>query len=212
MITTLIPTSDPIDLIAYYKEHEKYYPNCEPETKKWFVNNIQKDWIILDCGAHIGYLSILFSRLAPEGHIYAFEPTSTRDMLIQNLEYHKVKNVTVESMALGDKIGIHNDAIFRIWGTEPEKMNYEFITIDEYSKRLDRIDCIKIDVDSFDFEVLKGARALLTQRDINIVVEVTSNSLVKRGLTPKDIFELMESYRYRVIDVFDRYNFLFRKR
>jgi hypothetical protein len=51
------------------------------ETKWWFVDNVQSVWCIFDIGANVGYYSILFSQLAPNGKIFAFEPTSTEAML-----------------------------------------------------------------------------------------------------------------------------------
>jgi len=81
MIETNVPDSEPIKLIAYYEEFLGYYPNCEMQTKQCFVDNAKQDWVFLDIGANIGYFSILFSRLAPEGKVYAFEPTDTFDML-----------------------------------------------------------------------------------------------------------------------------------
>jgi predicted methyltransferase len=101
-------------MISYYPEFESYYPDCEPETKKWFVDNIKKDWIVFDCGANIGYFTILFSRLASQGKVYAFEPTSTYNMLLQNLVHNKSTNVIAIKKALGNKTGEYTDSVFRI--------------------------------------------------------------------------------------------------
>ena len=51
------------------------------------MENVHPDWILFDVGANIGCYSILFSRLAPAGQIYAFEPTDTFSMLEENLAY-----------------------------------------------------------------------------------------------------------------------------
>ena len=51
-IHTLIPENDPIELIAYYPEFADYYPACELQTKRWFVENVGRDWIIFDIGAN----------------------------------------------------------------------------------------------------------------------------------------------------------------
>src|SRR5689334_25230754 len=62
---TLVPGAQPIELIDYNPSFADYYPECELQTKRWFVENVGKDWVIFDVGANIGYYSILFSRLAP---------------------------------------------------------------------------------------------------------------------------------------------------
>ena len=66
MIKTNVPGMAPIELVSYYDEFLFYYPDCELQTKAWFVEHAQADWVYLDCGANIGYYSILFSRLSPQ--------------------------------------------------------------------------------------------------------------------------------------------------
>jgi protein-L-isoaspartate O-methyltransferase len=129
MIETNIPNSAPIKLAAYYDEFIWYYPNCEMQTKQWFVENAKPDWILLDIGANIGYYSLLFSRLAPEGKVYAFEPTNTFEMLKQNLDYNHALNVIPYKTAVGKSTGAKTDKFFRIWGQEAETLECPFITI-----------------------------------------------------------------------------------
>jgi tRNA G37 N-methylase Trm5 len=101
---TCIPGRQPIHFSHFYEEFASYYPNCEVETKRWWVENTKPDWVIFDCGANVGYYSILFSQLAPAGVIYAFEPTDTVDMLRANLAENAVRNVEVHRLALGSKM------------------------------------------------------------------------------------------------------------
>ena len=46
-----IPGRPRIELPAYYESFAWYYPNCEMQTKHWFVEYAAKDWVYLDCGA-----------------------------------------------------------------------------------------------------------------------------------------------------------------
>jgi len=50
---TLIPGHKPIELKAYYPHQIEYYPECELQTKRWFVENVRPDWIMFDIGANI---------------------------------------------------------------------------------------------------------------------------------------------------------------
>lgn len=212
MITTNIPKFGQIDLISYYDNFRDYYPDCEPATKQWFVDNVQKDWMILDCGANIGYFSILFSKLANHGHIYAFEPTSTISMLQDNLAYHKVTNVTPIQCALGKASGTKVDKIFRIWGNEPEQQEYPFISIDDFveGNNIARVDCIKIDVDSFDFEVLQGAEQTLLKHDPYVMVEL-NHALNKRNQSNAQALEWLARLGYTRAVVLDDDNFLLKR-
>ena len=60
---SLVPGHKSIELVADLHQVD-YYPECELQTKRWFVENVQSDWVMFDVGANIGYYSILFSQLA----------------------------------------------------------------------------------------------------------------------------------------------------
>ncbi len=212
IISTNVPNFGQIDLISYYDDFKDYYPNCELATKQWFVENIEEDWIILDCGANIGYFSILFSKLAKNGHVYSFEPTSTITMLQDNLAYHKVTNVTPVQCALGKRSGTTIDKIFRIWGNDPEQQAYPFISIDDFIRgnNISKVDCIKIDVDSFAFEVLQGAEQTLLAHDPYVMVEL-NHALNKRNQANTQALEWLASLGYASAIVLDDDNFLLKR-
>ena len=210
---TAVPGAKPIRLVAYYEQFKDYYPFCEMQTKRWFVENVEPNWWIFDIGANIGYYSILFSRLAPAGRVFAFEPTSTVSMLQENLQASGVQNATVEKVALGNAVGERNDAIFRIWGGDPEPGSYTFETLDHYCDRnsIPRVDCIKIDTDSFDFEVLLGAEQVLRQFNPWVVVEL-NHALAKRNQSAMEAVEWLRSKGYREALVTDYDNFVMKRR
>ena len=210
MIETNIPNSAPIKLVAYYEEFIWYYPNCEMQTKRWFVENAKPDWIFLDIGANIGYYSLLFSRLAPEGKVYAFEPTSTFDMLTQNLDFNHASNVIPYKMAVGKSTGTKTDKFFRIWGQEAETLECPFTTIDQFVEKnnITKIDAIKIDTDSYDFEVLQGAINTIRRLNPFVMVEINNKTLSKRGITTREVYEWLYEVGYRTTCIFDKENHL----
>jgi FkbM family methyltransferase len=210
-IHTLIPENDPIELIAYYPEFADYYPACELQTKRWFVENVGRDWIIFDIGANIGYYSILFARLAPKGSVYAFEPTSTIDLLRKNLAWHRVENVKTHEVALGAASG-HIEEYLSHLGQPAERMHYEFATVDDMMARLDlqRLDCVKIDVDSFDFEVLQGAERTLERLNPWIIVEL-NRALAKRNHSVAEALEWLAARGYSSAHVLDYENYVLRR-
>jgi FkbM family methyltransferase len=211
-IVTRVPGHQDVELIRYYDQFLGYYENCEPETKRWFVEHVQPDWVILDCGANIGYYSILFSRLCPNGRVYAFEPTETADMLIDNLKHcGALHNVDVLRFALGAQRGDFEDAIFRIWGAAPERRVYPFTTIDVFvAERRLVVNAIKIDVDSFDLEVLKGAGQTLVDQDPYVMVELNHALSVRQQSVPEAL-HYMAGLGYRECESYDHENFLFKR-
>jgi FkbM family methyltransferase len=211
-VETAVPGRPAIELVAYYEVFRDYYPQCELETKRWFVENVQSDWWILDIGANIGYYTILFAQLASRGRVLAFEPTTTASMLRQNLRHHNIDNAEVHELALGAVTGALEDRIYRLWGTEGEVKTYPFSRLDDFLEQRHpaRIDCLKIDVDSFDFEVLRGAERTLMKYDPVIVIEL-NDALAKRHQSPSDALEWLAQRGYSKALVLDRENFMLRR-
>ncbi|MEI3807213.1 class I SAM-dependent methyltransferase [Agrobacterium radiobacter] len=211
-IWTMVPEAEPIRLGAYYAHMRGYYPYCEMQTKRWCVRNIGPDWRIFDVGGNIGYYSALFGRCAPEGRVVAFEPTETHRMLKQNLELNGISNVEVRQIALGEAEGNRRDAIFRVWGSPAEVEEFPFSTVDAEMRRLewDRLDLLKVDVDSFDLEVLKGSLQTLDKFNPWILVEL-NHALAERKQSVSQALEWLASVGYHEALVMDGENFLLRR-
>lgn len=212
IIHTLVPGQDPIPLIAYYPSFAAYYPTCELATKRWFVSNAKPDWCYIDAGANIGYYSILFSRLSPQGRVFAFEPTSTAEMMKHNLAHNGVTNVEIVEQALGNASGDIEDNIYRVWGEAPERQQYPFTTIDEFVRlrKPPRLDCIKIDVDSFDLDVLFGAEQVLREWDPYVIVEL-NHALSLRQQSNMEALEWLYDQGYRQSLFLDHDNFVLKR-
>ena len=212
-IVMKIPGSEDIILPKYYPLLAKYYPNCELDTKRWFVKNTKSDWVIFDCGAHIGYYTILFARLVPDGKVYAFEPTDTVEWLKFNMKHNNVgSNVDVVNKALGaHNLGMVKDGIFKVWGKKAEVKEYDFTYIDDFvaQNNIDRIDAIKIDVDSYDFEVLQGAADTLVRLNPYVVVEL-NYALAERGQTVKQALKWLLQLGYTHTHILDKANYIMR--
>lgn len=132
-----------------------------------------------------------------------------KEKLRLNLEYNKCKNVIPIQQAVGEKSGQYSDKIYRIWGNEPEKKEYPFTTIDDFvdNNKLTRVDLIKIDVDSFDFEVLKGTIETLKKFNPYILVEL-NHALSKRNQTNTQAIEWLIEQGYKKSLVNDLDNFI----
>ena len=206
-IETIIPGREPIELVSYYQEFREYYPLCELETKRWFVDHVRPDWWIFDVGANVGYYTILFAQLAPQGRVFAFEPTTTATMLRENLKHNNVQNAEVHEIALGLRTGDREDRIYRVWGTEGEVKTYPFYRLDDFANEhaIRRIDCLKIDVDSFDFEVLRGAERTLLKHSPVIVVEL-NHALERRQQSVVEALAWLARRGYGKALVLDRYD------
>lgn len=211
-IETLIPGRAAIELVSFYEEFRSYYPLCELETKRWFVDNVRPDWWIFDIGANVGYYSVLFGQLASQGRVLSFEPTSTASMLRENLRHNGISNVDVHQVALGALTGVHQDRIFRMWGTDGDVQSYPFYRLDDFvaEQKPARVDCLKIDVDSFDFEVLRGAEQTLQTHNPVVVIEL-NHALAKRNQSAGEALAWLAERGYRQALVLDHDNFVLQR-
>ena len=209
---SLVPAAAPIELAASYEEFAGYYPECKLQTKRWFAENARPDWVVFDVGANVGIYAILLSRLAPRGHIHAFEPTETASLLRRNLDFHQARNVSVHPLAVGARTGAFEEPIYRIWGQAPETRSYDFVTLDDFVARagVDRLDCIKIDVDGFDLDVLKGSARTLERFDPWVVVEL-NHALATRGQSAGEAMLWLLGQGYTQALVLDDENFLLKR-
>jgi FkbM family methyltransferase len=77
----------------------------EPGLTSLLTNLIQPGWVVLDVGAHIGWFTVLFSRLVgPKGRVDAFEPDPANFALLQ-ANTLQLANAVVHQLAVWDSSG-----------------------------------------------------------------------------------------------------------
>lgn len=211
-IFSLVPFAQPIVLHSYYPSFADYYGEAELQTKRWFVQNATSDWVFADIGANVGMYTLLLSRLAPNGHVHAFEPTETVEMLRANVKASEAGNVSVHNIALGAVEGEQEESIYRIWGEAPETKRYRFNTLDGFVRDagVTRLDCVKIDVDGFDLEVLKGSVETLARFNPWIVIEL-NHALATRGQSAGEALLWLVGQGYDEAFVVDHENFVLKR-
>jgi len=205
-----------VKLVAYYDPlaNNGWYEHSELETQDWVLENVGKDWVIFDCGAHIGYYSMLFSHCAPDGKVYAFEPCElTCQYFRTNIKWnkdnkHDYKNIQLVQAALGSEV--IRDVEETLWfsgqgedGFGKTEGIYDFTTIDAFCQDHDiqRLDLLKSDVDAWDYELLLGARETIERFKPIIIVEV-NYALGWRGYGDKDMEKFVREigYTWTVLD------------
>lgn len=156
--------------------------------------------VVCDVGANTGVYSLVATARAPGARVFAFEPhPGNAARLRRNLLLNDAANVELVELALGDAEGvlpIHIPADQRISAsasadvsfaeafspTEYKKHPVPQTTLDAFAaeRHLQRIDLIKIDVESYELAVLRGAeRALSLYRPI-VLCEVVDWDVLAR--------------------------------
>ncbi len=196
----------------YFETDRDWYMHGERSTKIFYEENIKPHFNIIDAGAQIGMYTVLFSKLT-NGKVFSFEPTDTVELLKKNVIFNDCKNVEIINKALSNKDEIKKDFIIKVHSQNIiEDKIFEYITIDSFVKNNNlKIDLLKIDVDSYDYEVLTGAEYLLSEQAPIVVVELEESLLNMRGFSIKDGVSFMEKLNYKLISNSD-HNFIFFKK
>ncbi len=151
-----------------------YFGTYEKGTLNFIKEHLKKGSTFFDIGANIGLMSIFAARcLGDSGKVYSFEANpETARLLSYNIDLNKISNIEVVDKAVGNDTGririYDNWSVNRGGATliKPEKqMNsfeVELIRIDDIFKYSNSaIDMIKIDVEGFELDVLKGLKEVL---------------------------------------------------
>jgi FkbM family methyltransferase len=191
------------DLFVYKKRE----PLCTDYLLR--ANVIKKGDTVLDIGANIGYYALAEARAVGEkGTVYAVEPVKSNfELLNRNIKLNNFTNVPAFQCAFGDKnkeaeifvsdksnlCAISKDAV---GGEILEVQPVTMMTIDEFIKDKKTPKLIRMDVEGYEYEILKGMSNTL-KSDIKILMELHS---IPKYLSPKkldELYQILEENNFR---------------
>jgi FkbM family methyltransferase len=191
----------------------------EPQFAKLCVDHLPRDRDAVDVGANVGLYSVLIAKLI-SGRVLAIEPTRQAfELLTRNLERNDVgtkvicdqavasdsRGETFITVCIGREeystVGSPHEAAD---GVETEQQRVRAVTIDDECERLGLIPgFIKIDVEGFEYQVLKGALNTLRKHRPVLLIEVNHALLSACGTKPADVFQLLRGSGYKLSHAMD---------
>jgi FkbM family methyltransferase len=190
-------------------------------SKKYFT--IKDDAVIFDVGANIGSMAFRFAQHAPQGHVYAFEPTDFAFRKLLNnlaLNPHLAKRITPVQLFLSDQTkSDHQIQAYASWKVDGSISNTHpihggaiktaksvpAVTLDDYclKHRIHKIDLIKIDTDGHELRVLSGASRTVEKSLPHIVFEIGLYVLKEQNIAFEQIYAYFASYDYYLLNAKD---------
>lgn len=185
------------------------------ELQGMFAPHIPPDGVIVDIGAHAGQFSKLFARMAPAGHVYAFEPSAyARSIMTPALRLNRIRNVTLTPTGLSDSVGrltLHtplkrSSALgYGVAHLGPASaaasidQPVDLTTLDAFASAagLTRLDLIKADIEGWEMRALKGGRHTLARFHPALYLEIDSALMSRAGDSPEALFDWLGNLGYR---------------
>ena len=181
----------------YYLIRREYDPEIQ-----WVIRNVHDIQTFVDVGANKGVYTYFFSKHA--NRVVAFEPLLEASYSIRCL---KLSNVTLHNVALSNSVESafltvpFNDdnmllsrASLSSTIADGHTVEVDVTTLDSFN--ISDVSVIKIDVEGFEYEVIKGAVDTISVNMPILLVEIEQRHLQRNIF---DVFNLISSFGYHGI-------------
>jgi FkbM family methyltransferase len=166
---------------------------------------------VLDVGGHAGVYAMTAARaVGPTGRVITFEPSAReRARLASHLRLNRIRNVTIEPLAVGSTAGTVDlhvadgaDTGFNSLRPQPghpaHATSVAMCTLDDYVARaaIAHVDFVKMDIEGGERDALVGAAALFRRDRPVLLCEIEPARIGPWGYAPEDIVDLVADWGY----------------
>jgi FkbM family methyltransferase len=157
---------------------------------------IDEDYVCADVGANLGIKTLLLAQYVPNGRVIAIEAAPTVAKLLEtNIGRSDMKNITIVKTAIGDADGTTRFVDASAYGHISARGGVE-IPIQRLSTlvsdlNLSRLDFVKMDVEGYEFPILRNSIESLNKFRSVILLEFNSWCQVALSdVNPKEFFRM----------------------
>ena len=181
------------------------YPAFKKRQDKLEIELLQKyvkhGEVVLDIGANIGFYSKILSRLVgAQGKVHCFEPDITNFGHLRKA-VEGLPNITINNKAVGPRtetIKIYTSKNMNVDHRtyKPDEFDKEIevgaVSIDDYLKEDLRVDFVKMDIQGFESQAIKGmTRTFQSNVDLKLISEFWPYGLRKAGSSASEYFDFL---------------------
>jgi len=175
------------------------------------LKQLPSDYTLLDIGANTGYYGIMSAYMYPSSQTYSFEPIKHHcDLITESAYLNRLSNIDINQYALGETteekeiytVGTGTTLIKEFAANTNSKVMISIKKLDDVikEKNITNVQFIKIDVEGFEFEVLRGSKEFLATSKPILFVEICHTKDGRDGIFKNENFyktiELVEESGY----------------
>jgi FkbM family methyltransferase len=171
-----------------------------------------EDAVAVDAGANIGIYSRFLSRcVGPSGVVHSFEPSPDNFRRLQSAT-RKLANVRLSQAAIGecsrsaelyvsDKLNVDHRA-YLPEGDSRRAIAIDIVALDDYFQPGERVDLIKMDIQGYELQALRGAsRVLADNPDAKLLLELWPYGLKQAGANWLELIDALKTERRSLFEV-----------
>ena len=150
----------------------------EPDFHAFCRRFIQDDYVCVDIGANIGMKSLMLSQYAQYGRVIAVEASpEVGQVLALNVERSGERNISVCHCAVSDndgQVGFAGNSAYGHISQDGEKVPAKRLSTVLAEHGLTRCDFIKIDVEGYEYPILRDSLATINEHGSLVLFEFNS--------------------------------------
>lgn len=219
MVPCVLPHSTrlvQVPLRSFYESYS-FFTESEQgrEELRFFLNRVRSGDVIYDVGAFRGAYGVAAkAALAEAVVVHAFEPIQTNVEELETIcqvNHFERFHIIGKAVGAGESVqGRFNrkDIMLRKGDLSEGLIHAEIeaTSLDAYTERTDEIpSIIKVDVDGFELDVLRGGQLYLARYRPRLWIELHPNYLSAQGRSWEEAIVFLTQLGYRTIDFYSDY-------
>jgi len=192
--------------ISDYMGHYFFFGFDDPSNRALF-SQVQDFSHVVDVGANIGWTALRMAGLAQKGWVMAFEPDPVNHQRCEgNVSLNGPANLRLFRVALGNESGtvtmeVRTPTNFggnRIIPDGGDGREVEVRKLDDMVVEFpdSQVDLVKIDVEGYELQVLRGATQLIRRSKPRLFVELDDQNLRDQGSSAAELVKFLETMGY----------------